>query len=353
MTSPVLPPDIPIVGPNRVQPQWWRWFRDVNDSVSANSAAIVDLEAALGDATATRVADVVLTAGSNVVAHGLGVTPTSWWAARPRGAFPTLAGGVYPNITPPRASASQANATSYTASHTMQFTPADGAILVAVPSVNGSSSTISALTQTGVTWSVIDATSYTINSNSPQLWVGQCSSGASASVGITYTGGAGSNTTSLTVAEIPEITSTTPTAYDSYKFPSVSFPGVRPYDTAQQCATPPVPSAGDIVITAVHCDSTHMPQSAGWPCVSANFAFGSANLDTMMFARVAQEAEHQPFRAISYTWTDVIVVYQACFPTSLSPSGGTIPHGLREVSLDATNLTVDSIGAVTVDLYFK
>lgn len=352
MTSPVLPPDIPIVGPNRVQPQWWRWFRDVDDSIKANAASIVDLDAALGNATATRVADVVLTAGSNVVAHGLGSVPTSWWAARPRGTFPTLT-GTYPDITPPRASASQANAVASTATHTMQFTPADGAIMVAIPAVNSSSSTISAMTQTGVTWSVIDATSYTVNSNRPQLWVGQCSSGASASVDVTYTGGTGTNTTMLTVVEVPEITSITPTAYDSYVFPSVSFPGVRPYDTAQQCSTPPVPNAGDLVITAVYCDSIHMPQSAGWPCVAANFAFGSAYLDTMMFAKVAQEAEHQPFRAVSHTFSNVIVVYQVCFPTSLSPSGGSIPHGLREVSLDATNLTVDSIGDVTVDLYFK
>lgn len=352
MTSPVLPPDIPIVGTNRVQPQWWRWFRDVNDTIEANAAAIVDLDAALGDATAKRVADVVLTAGSNVVAHGLGSVPTSWWAARPRGAFPTLT-GTYPNITPPRASASQANATSYTASHTMQFTPADGAILVAVPSINGSSSTISALTQTGVTWSVLDATSYTINNNRPQLWVGQCSSGASTSVGVAYTGGSGSNTTSLTVVEIPEITSTTPTANSSYKFPTVSFPGVRQYDTSTQFGTPPVPSAGDIVLTIAHADTTHLPVSPGWDCVAACFAFGTAYTDTSIFAKVAQQAEHQPFRAVSNLFSDNVVVYQACFPSNLSPSGGAIPHGLREVSLDATNLTVDSIGDVTVDLYFK
>jgi hypothetical protein len=106
-------------------------------------------------------------------------------------------------------------------------------------------------------------------------------------------------------------------------------------------------------VTVAHADTTYLPNTSGWDCVAACFAFGTAYADTVMFSKVAQQAEHQPFRSVANLFSADVVVYQACFPSNLSQSGGTIPHGLREVSLDATNLTVESIGDVTVDLYFK
>ena len=352
MVSPVLPPDVPIVGPSKVQPQWWRWFRDANDAIAANEAGIIGLEADVADARATKLADVVLAPGNNVVAHGFGSTPSTWWAGRPRGAFPTL-NGLYPSITPPRASASQVNSVSSTATHTLQFTPDVGAKLVAVASFENSSLTGMSFLQAGVTWSKIAGPLNSGAGDLSEMWVGTVGSAPSTSVAVTYTGGSTGAVASLTVAEIPEITSATPTASDAYAFPIVSFPGVRPYDTSQQCSTPPVPNAGDIVVTAVLSSSTFSPLATGWDCIAANFTFGTAYDDIVMFARVAQEAEHQPFRAIGHTFSDDIVVYQACFPTSLSPSGGAIPHGLREVSIDETNITIESIGNVTVDLFFK
>lgn len=304
-----------------------------------------------------RIPDVSLVAGNNTVYHGLGRKPVTWWTAAPEGAFPTSGAGggasIYPNITPPQASASQASASSYTATYTMQFTPVVGATLVALAVFENASLTGMSFSQTGVTWTKVAGPVSHGSSDSSELWVGSVDSAPSTSVAVTYTGGGTGAVGSLTVVEIPEITSTTPTASDSYAFPSVSFPGVRPYDTTQQCTTPPVPNAGDIVITAVNCASAYAPMSAGWDCVAANLTVGTAYDDVAIFAKVAQEAEHQPFRALPHTYAQDIAVFQACFPTNLtalSAGAVTVPHGFREVASDASTLTINSIGACTVDI---
>jgi hypothetical protein len=75
-----------------------------------------------------------------------------------------------------------------------------------------------------------------------------------------------------------------------------------------------------------------------------------------MFAKVAQQAEHQPFRSVANLFSADAVVYQACFPSNLSAvsgGGGTTPHGFREVSSDNTNLVIDSVSDVTIDLIVR
>lgn len=349
MTAPVLPPDTPIVGASRVQPQWWRWFRDVNDSVAANASAVVD-------AQATRVADVVLTAGNNTVAHGLGSTPTTWWAGRPRGAFVTTGDAVmYPEITPPRSSSTSIvpSGAPRNSVHTMTFTPSDGTVLIACIGFEFGSGQVSSISQTGVTWTRLEGPVNGGSSNSGDLYIGQVSNGASPIITVTYSVNVFLADV-LLVVEVPELISTTPTATEKFVCPNTTFPN-RHFDSSQQMTTPPVPNAGDLVFTCLVGESRTMPLlGTDWQCLAAGEAPSAAYSSAIIMAKVAQHAEHQKYAALPSAVTANWCVMQACLPTNLAAlSGSSIPHGLREVSVDDTNLTVESISNVTVDLFFK
>lgn len=349
MVAPVLPPDVPIVGSSKVQPSWWRWFREVN-------AGINDVTDLIAASQATVLADVALTAGANTIAHGLGATPSTWWAARPRGAFTTASSAVgeYPHISPDKSSASQVTASSLVAVHTMQFTPDEGSHLVAVMGIESMTGSIASVSQAGVSWTRLAGPLDGGSSNISELWIGEVGPSPSPVITLGVGGFSSSAVTSVTIAQLSEISSTTPTAIETYKRPDQNFPN-RHVDSSVNFATPPVPNAGDIVITVVHANAIDMPAFAGWECIAACRTSSTAYGDTIILARVAQSAVHQAYRGIGDSFSSSYAMYQACMPSTLAKDNVSlmVPHGLREVSLDATNLVVDSISDVTVDFLFR
>ena len=351
MTEPLLPPNTPIAGAEPMQPSWWRWLRQFKDDLAADIAA-----AGGGGHDPTVLDDGVavtgqsLVAGSNTIAHGLGRVPIGWFPTNITGAFPAST-GQYPNIAPPRSSASFGTASGSSLGLTMQFTPADATTLVALVGYESSSGTsITSLTQTGVSWSKIIGPYDGGASNWHDIWIGTVASGASASVTIAFAGPTTTANTTMTVAEIAEVSSTTPTASDSFRY-TTSFPN-RHFDTSQQFGTPPVPNAGDVVLTFFHGGFDTSPASAGWQAIAACDATNSAYGDTVMWARVAQESSHQPFLGlVTDSVSSTRAVHQVCLPTSLEAFAVTNGHGLRFVSSDSTNLVLNSLSAVEVDLW--
>jgi len=217
---------------------------------------------------------------------------------------------------------------------------------VAVLGIESGSAVISSISQTGVTWSKLlgPISAY----DRPEMWIGVVGSGASTSMTVTY--GSSYFYPSVVLIELPEIASATPTASEVVGLTTTDYY----YDSDEQFTTPPVPNAGDIVVAAVVATSLDgMPVLGNWdPRGGIKTSVGSAGC-VAMWTRVAQEAEHQNIRCLPTTTIRERTMYQVCFPSSLVQAGGSIPHGLRETAIDDTNVTIDSIGAVTVDLYFK
>lgn len=353
MASPVLPPDTAIVGASKVQPQWWRWFRDVNDSVSANASSIVTLGDAIGDAQATRVADVALTAGSNVVAHGFGSVPTTWWPGRPRGAFPSGGGsGIYPETKPDNVSSFFITTASNPSPHTMTYTPTSGRYLIGLFGRSASGVTITSIAQTGVTWILASRITGTYVT---EVWIGEVTAASSSAMSITY----GLTSAALgwhLIAEYSDISSATPTASANRDGNALSVANRISVDSERTFSTPPVANAGDLVLFIDN--SSNFPVVApGWLCnASGGFGTSSSSIRIGMFyGKTAQVNEHVRFSGYRpYNFT-IGQMHMLCMPTNLAVvgAGGETPHGLREVSIDDTNLTVESISNVTVDLFFK
>lgn len=334
-----------------MSPDWWRWFRELQSNLSG-----LDTLSAISPGTLLQ--SQALVVGNNTIAHGLGRAPTGWIAMRPVGAFTSSGGGggsIYPSISPPRryGGAVQLSA-SDSAPYTLSFTPADGATLIALVVHEFASRYVTSIAQTGVTWARVNSQSFgTATANMmAELWIGHTISSAGTGLTVTFDSTATADTC-IIVAEIPEINATSARNWDEAEY---SIGTNTKWFDSQDLITEPVPNAGDICIaafaTAFNGSARDLPMCNDWRMIGIQGVTADAE-GGVLFCKVAQEAEAQPFLGLHEDSGGYLFV-RANFASSLSPiasSSITIPHGVREVSSDATNIVVESVSAVAMDFW--
>lgn len=349
--APVQPQQVPLIFGKQdlISMDWWRWLRDLG--VAAGTADSLSALAAI--ANGTLLTEQSLVVGNNTIAHGLSGTPSGWFATRLEGAFASSGGGgasFYPNISTPKLSYDDGAGSRSTDTLTLSSTPADGSTLILVWSALNTTPVTSTVTQTGVTWAKVDGISST---DQLEIWIGHTIASAGTAVNVNYTG-SHSVETALSVMEIPEISATA--ARDSVAVAlSSRVQVVSDAGYSYSGWTPPQASAGDIMITAVQsgADTSTTPgPNNGWELN----AYSRDNLNDathVALTKVAQEDGPAVFRSMSNVSSTRRVV-QATFASSLSAfsfQSITIPHGLRQVSVDGTNLVLSSVSAVEADLW--
>jgi hypothetical protein len=361
MVSPVLPPNIPIVGASAMSPSWWRWFRDLQAAVASSETDVASLTslAALGPGVLLR--DKVLTTGNNVIAHGAPSTPVGWFAMRPRGAFVSSGGGGQAIYLPHKATRQHYRRGSVGSSRvlTLNFTPADGAVLL-MSTYTWENNTLSypgigSIAQTGVTWTKVNEATYNPTYYyALELWVGVVSAGASTTITITSNGSVDfGDYMKNHVVEFTDLTGTVITSAAGTAF-GVAGTGSTQIDSDAILTTPSA-SAGDVCFCALGITASYPPVGStnGWNGLSGAFGNSSSDNSVYAFSRVAQHDEAYPLLVNRSGEDDLNLIYAVMEANTLSVSGSsvTIPHGLREVSVDATNLTLESVSDVTVDLW--
>ena len=152
-----------------------------NATITARPVILAGMRAYDGIATAPAG---VLSVTNNIDGAGLGLTGSATLTGKDVGAQPILFGYTTPVRVRSATGNTGANAAS-TISVNMGTAPANGNTMVAVISTRGtSSSRVSAVTQTGATWSRATQTLGTAGTTT-EIWIAPNVSGASASVSIT------------------------------------------------------------------------------------------------------------------------------------------------------------------------
>lgn len=351
--SPPPPQNVAVAGSSSMTPDWWRWIRELKDSV----VSVEDLSA-LGDGTLIQNQSLVV--GNNTIAHGLGRSPNGWVAMRPVGAFGTSGGGggtVYPFI--PKYFTSYASDNPGVATTELSFTlgrtPVEGSVIVAAifRDTTEALSDIGSISQTGVTWSEAVAVPGNPSALSLMLWTGLVSSGASASGTINFND---SNTaeSAAVFVEFEQASSATPTGGASAYKTGGSIEG---FDSSDYL-TEPDATAGDIVVKAMQIATVSSNASynafAGshFQTVGALSCPGALS-EVVMWAGVAQDDQKYPLCGLIDTLSNSSF-YSIVLSSDIggvSSAAVTIPHGVREVSSDATNIVVDSVSAVAMDFW--
>jgi hypothetical protein len=377
MVAPVLPPDVPIIGSSKVQPSWWRWFREVN-------AGLNDVTDLIAASQATVLPDVALTAGENTIAHGLGATPSTWWAARPRGAFnkrlrpvPGLSGSYWDTASAGNTSFSFSMVDPSASSKIVSdMSLMKDTIIMIIGGFCGSPVDnimfVNSISQDGVSWSKVgrvgpDALLNSNDNAAIELWVGNLTGIPSENCSFSYvqslsdfnvrvawasfSGLTGAvRESSLGFARIPDGDVICSENFTSDFF---TLPLVFNYQA-------PVPHVNDFMITAFGSAGidSYVIDSNGWSVESSSFRYNTRPPVTLYSKSAYEEDNSQfSFKGSIFRYDDIYDYYmiQACFPVDESTASveSVIPSGIREISLNDTNLVVDSLSDVTVDFLFR
>ena len=372
MVTPVLPPDVPIVGSSKVQPSWWRWFREVNAGLNGVSAGLNDVADLIAASQATVLSDVALTAGENIIAHGLGATPSTWWAARPRGAFKdvSVSSSIYLPPRPTRIVASgslSSSAISQTIPISSQPEVGNHIMLQVMTEDNGTVGTynsIASVSGSGVTWSFIGRIVYNPSSSimyATELWIGEVTSAPISVITYTYSGTFGSSyywsALAVEVKGASGVVSSIATG--DLNSPRSGYPVTIFEDTTttRSIFETPTPAPGQLLYCVLTDYATNAVHGAtnGWDCLGITKK-GTGVSVMGAYLRRAQYGEPYPLIMDRSSGIDFQAVY-AVLETTDSPVSSSnsieIPHGLREVSLNDTNLVIYSLSEVTVDFLFR
>lgn len=313
--------------------------------------------------TITRIADVSLVAGNNTIYHGLGRKPQTWWVAAPEGAFPTSGGStIYLPAKPPSLmTLYKSNPTGSTTglglTVTNQPTVGNHAILnIGVRcATTGTYPNITSVTSTGMTWALVARQVYNPSSYSAtEVWLGSVDSTPSGGVTVTFSGThAGSYYAAATISEMQDLDGTViaTASGDSYTH---AFSSVyKEILHSDNVLTTPSASAGNVVYSSLNVLNNTAPVGAtnGWDVVDELQGLSSSNLRLAGFQHTAIRDGVHPLIMNNMANNNWLLVYAVLGATvGTVATGGSTPHGFREVSSDASTLVINSIGACTADI---